>query len=241
MTRDDVVDNELCHRREDDDHESAQDRATERARRHPGIAFEVCEDAPDGFHAGEQGPWSTERAQAPRSLLRRSRLTKFERVIIEQIFISPGHNYFGHYGQAPGESPFRETPEIECVAGRGIRGDRFFDYKDDYKGQVTFFAREVFDDLSLELGLTTKSPGVLRRNIIVSGIDLNELIGAEFELQGVQFYGSAHCKPCDWMNLAFAPGAEPFLRPGKGGLRARILTDGKLCLGEAQLKLRQIA
>lgn len=160
-------------------------------------------------------------------------------MIIEQIFTSPGHNYFGHHGRLPGESPFCETPEIECVAGRGIRGDRFFDYKDDYQGQVTFFSREVFDELARELGLTNKSPGVLRRNVIVSGVDLNELIGVEFELQGVPFRGSQHCKPCDWMNLAFGPGAESFLRPGKGGLRARILSDGRIGVGDAQLKIRQ--
>jgi MOSC domain-containing protein YiiM len=162
-------------------------------------------------------------------------------VIIEQIFTSPGHNYFGHYGGPPGESPFLQVSEIECIAGHGIRGDRFFDYKDDYKGQVTFFSREVFDDLSFVLGLTTKSPGVLRRNVIVSGVDLNDLIGLEFELQGVQFYGSQHCKPCDWMNVAFGPGAERFLRDRKGGLRAKILTDGRLRLGEAELKIRQPA
>ena len=162
-------------------------------------------------------------------------------MVIEQIFTSPGHNYFGHYGREPDTFSLGEEKEIECVAGRGIRGDRFFDYKDDYQGQVTFFSREIFDDLSREFGLTTKSPGVLRRNLIVSGIDLNELIGVEFELQGVQFRGTQHCKPCDWMNLAFAPGTEPFLRPGKGGLRARILSSGRLSVGEAQLKILQAA
>ncbi len=159
---------------------------------------------------------------------------------IEQIFTSPGHNFVGHHGQPPGDSPLEEKTEIECVAGHGIRGDRFFDFKKNYQGQVTFFAREVFDDLSRAFDLT-KSPGVLRRNVIVSGVDLNELIGVEFELQGVQFRGTQHCAPCEWMNIAFAPGAEPFLRPGKGGLRARILTDGTLRLGAAQLKIGQPA
>lgn len=160
---------------------------------------------------------------------------------IERIFISPGHNYFGHYGKPPGTSPLQELTEIDCVAGRGIRGDRFFDYRDEYAGQVTFFAREIFDELVREFGLTTKSPGVFRRNVLVSGIDLNELIGLDFELQGVQFRGAQHCKPCDWMNLAFAPGTEPFLRPGKGGLRAKIVTSGRLWVGDAQLKIRQAA
>lgn len=162
-------------------------------------------------------------------------------MIIEQIFTSPGHNYFGHYGQAPDQFPLEERREIECVAGQGIRGDRFFDFKDDYQGQVTFFSHEVFAELAREFGLTTKSPGVLRRNVIVSGVDLNGLIGAEFELQGVQFRGTQHCKPCDWMNLGFAPGTEPFLRHGKGGLRARIVTDGRLSVGDGQLTILQPA
>ncbi len=161
-------------------------------------------------------------------------------MIIEQIFTSPGHNYFGHYGQAPGAYPLQETSEIECVAGHGIRGDRFFDYRDDYKGQITFFAREVFDALARALSLTTNSPGVLRRNVIVSGAQLNNLIGANFEVQGVHFHGAAHCKPCAWMDIAFAPGAEKFLA-GQGGLRARILSNGRISVGEAQLKILQAA
>ena len=162
-------------------------------------------------------------------------------MIIEQIFLSPGHNYFGHYGQEPDTFPFEEKQEIECVAGHGIRGDRFFDYAGDYKGQITFFAREDFDDLARAFGLTTKSPGVLRRNVIVSGAALNELTGVDFELQGVQFRGTQHCKPCVWMDRAFAPGAEKFLLPGKGGLRAKILSDGPISLGDAQLKILRSA
>ncbi len=161
-------------------------------------------------------------------------------MIIDQIFTSPGHNYSGHYGQPPDDFPFVESSTIECVAGHGIRGDRFFDYAEDYKGQITFFSREVFDLLSQSFSLTTKSPGVLRRNVIVSGVDLMELIGADFELQGVQFRGTAHCAPCHWMDSAFAPGTEKFLA-GRGGLRARILTDGRLSVGDAQLRVLQPA
>jgi len=161
-------------------------------------------------------------------------------VIIEQIFVSPGHNYFGHHGRLPDDFPLVETSEIECVAGHGIRGDRFFDYRDNYKGQITFFSREVFDLMSGTFGLTNKSPGLLRRNLLVSGIELNELIGADFTVQGVQFRGTAHCKPCYWMNTAVAPGAEEFLA-NRGGLRARILSDGRVRLGEAQLAILQPA
>jgi MOSC domain-containing protein YiiM len=155
---------------------------------------------------------------------------------IRQIFISEGHNYFGHHGRAPDDYPLVEVPQIECVAGRGIRGDRFYDYRDNYKGQITFFSFEVFERLTRHFGLTDKSPGAARRNVVVSGVELNDLIGEEFSIQGVRLRGTAHCKPCYWMDEAIAPGAERFLQ-GNGGLRAQILSDGVIAVGDAQLVL----
>ena len=157
-------------------------------------------------------------------------------MIIKQIFISPGHNYFGHHGKPPGDFPLIDVQRIECVAGHGIRGDRFYDYRENYKGQITFFSAEVFDEVCSAYCLTTKSAGVLRRNVIVSGIELNDLIGADFELQGVRFRGMDHCKPCYWMDVAFAPGAEDFLKD-RGGLRGQILTNGWIEVGDAKLKI----
>ncbi len=155
-------------------------------------------------------------------------------MFIRQIFISPGHNYFGHHGRAPDDYPLQEVDRVECVAGQGIRGDRFFDYKDDYKGQITFFSQEVFDSLRAKFPDVQKSPGVLRRNVIVSEVELKKLIGQEFSLQGIRFLGTAHCKPCYWLDTAFAPGAEKALA-GNGGLRAHILTNGCLTTGPAEL------
>jgi len=146
---------------------------------------------------------------------------------IRRLFISPGHNFFGHHEQPPGEHPTIEVLEVECVAWRGIKGDRFYDFKKDYKGQITFFAQEVFEALCAELNLPGKSPGATRRNVIVEGADLNALVGKDFEIQGVTFHGTAECHPCHWMDRMFAPGAEHFLQ-GRGGLRAKILTDGIL-------------
>jgi MOSC domain-containing protein YiiM len=159
-------------------------------------------------------------------------------VFIRQIFISPGHNYFGHHGKAPDDYPLVEVLRIDCVAGHGIRGDRFYDYRQNYKGQVTFFSSEVFAKLAGYFSLTSKSPGVLRRNIIVSGIDLPELIGEEFVIQGVRFRGTGHCRPCYWLDQAFAPGTEEFLKEN-GGLRAEILSDGVVAVGDAKLVLAE--
>lgn len=146
---------------------------------------------------------------------------------ILQIFISPGHNFLGHNGQSPGGHPNVAVDEVECVAGQGLVGDRFFGFKEDYQDQVTFLASEVFNDICGQLGVAGKSPGVTRRNIVTHGVDLNALIGKQFEVQGVRFQGMAECSPCHWMNDAIASGAEAALH-GRGGLRAKILTDGKL-------------
>ena len=143
------------------------------------------------------------------------------------LFISPGHNYFGHHGQPAGEKPILEVDQLECVAGQGIRGDRFFGFKENYKGQITFFSMEVFEALQAALQLPQPRPSATRRNVLTRGVDLNALIGHEFDLQGVRFAGAAECSPCYWMNTALGPGAEEWLR-GRGGLRARILTDGVL-------------
>ena len=149
------------------------------------------------------------------------------RIRIKHLFISPGHNFFGHHGKEPSTHPMVEQSEVHCLAGRGIEGDRFLDYKDDYKGQITFFSYEIFLGLCEKFAGVTASPAVLRRNVITEGVDLNALIGAEFEIQGVRFRGTAECSPCYWMDRAFAPGTEEALK-GNGGLRARILTDGRL-------------
>ena len=148
-------------------------------------------------------------------------------MIIRHLFISPGHNFFGHHGQSAGDHPLCAVSEIECVAGHGVAGDRFFDYGDNYKGQITFFSSEVFDDVSRRLGVPVSSPGVARRNVVTAGIDLNFLIGRTFAVQGVEFEGVCECKPCYWMDSAIAPGAEKALH-GRGGLRARILSSGRL-------------
>lgn len=146
---------------------------------------------------------------------------------IERIFISLGHNFVGHHGRPPGTHPNLPMKSIECVAGRGIRGDRYFDYKPNYKGQITFFSMERFERMCSELDLANAEPSATRRNVFTRGVNLEKLVGAEFQIQGVRFAGIEECRPCYWMNSALGEGAEEWLR-GRGGLRAAILSDGIL-------------
>jgi MOSC domain-containing protein YiiM len=146
---------------------------------------------------------------------------------IQKLFLSQGHNYFGRHGMEADTHELTEVTELECVAGHGIRGDRFFDYKPDYKGQITFFSLEVFETLCRELSLRDVDVSATRRNVITQGVDLNSLVGKEFDLQGLRFRGIEECRPCYWMNSAIGEGSEQWLK-GRGGLRAQILSDGVL-------------
>lgn len=146
---------------------------------------------------------------------------------IAHLFISPGHNFFGHHGQPAGTHPIVPVDQIECVSAQGIQGDRFFGFKHNYKGQITFFDMTVFEALQRELSLPNAHPAQTRRNVFTRNLKLDSLVGVEFEIQGVHFLGTEECRPCYWMNSALGPGAEEWLK-GRGGLRAAILSSGTL-------------
>ncbi len=156
-------------------------------------------------------------------------------ITIHHIFISPGHNYFGNRTQTPGPHPTLDVAAAEVKAGLGLVGDRFYGKGENFDGHITFFAWEVFQALQAEFAKPAATPVVFRRNVISEGVNLNQLIGQEFMLDGIRFRGTKHCAPCRWMDIGFAPGALKFLH-GRGGLRAQVLSDGVLHRGKAILQ-----
>lgn len=156
---------------------------------------------------------------------------------IHHLFTSPGHNYFGHHERPAGENPTEEHQAIELVAGRGIPGDRFFDWKADYKGQVTLIDLAVVEAVRAHAGTPDLPASAFRRNVVVSGIDLNALVGEKFLLNGILLEGTQECSPCYWMDRACGkPGTEQVMK-GRGGLRCRILESGTLRLGPVTLEI----
>lgn len=157
-------------------------------------------------------------------------------VEVTHLFISPGHNYYGRHGKGSEDHEILDCEEITLVAGRGVENDRFFDYKEDYKGQVTLFDLVTYERVMSEFELPDLEPSAFRRNVVIKGLDLNDLIGASFRLGGLELSGSEEAKPCYWMDEACAPGVENFLR-GSGGLRCRITMGGRLTKGTHALEL----
>ncbi|MFP6886784.1 MAG: MOSC domain-containing protein [Opitutales bacterium] len=155
-------------------------------------------------------------------------------VDILAFYVSHGHDFRGRHGKDRENNPVSSEEIVECVTGQGIRGDRYFGFKKNYKAQVTFFDEAVHQAVRAEFG-TSHTPDVYRRNVLLRGVDLNELIGKSFSLGEVEFEGVQECTPCYWMDEAVAPGTEDFLK-GRGGLRTRVLKNGTLRLGEMNLR-----
>lgn len=156
-------------------------------------------------------------------------------VDILAFHLSEGHDFRGNHGKPRQHNAILKPREIECVAGQGIRGDRYFGFKENYKAQVTFFDQAVHQAVR-EKFASDHPPETYRRNVLLGGADLNELIGKRFRLGEVEFEGVQECAPCYWMDQAVAPGTEEFLK-GQGGLRTRVLSNGTLRLGEHPFRL----
>ncbi len=175
-----------------------------------------------------------DNTNTPRQWAAATAISEWQAELLE-IWISPENIYRGRHEQGSLQRPAECVATIECVAGQGLRGDRYYGYKENFKGQVTFLAAETLDALRTHFGLPHLSAAVMRRNLIVRHVDLSEWVGRKFLYQGITFEGSEECKPCYWMDQAIAPGAEDFLKGNfQGGLRARILSSGTLRVASAQ-------
>jgi len=150
-------------------------------------------------------------------------------VVIHNIFTSPEHNYFTREKFDVGDAKTIEHDSIELSKGVGLKGDRF----EFSKYSITFLSLEVAQKVCKELDIDLDVK-LFRRNIIISGVHLNSLIGKRFKIDDVEFEGLAHCAPCTWMNAVMKKGAYASMR-GRGGLRVNVVNGGLLKKGYAEL------
>jgi MOSC domain-containing protein YiiM len=162
-------------------------------------------------------------------------------VVIVDLLSSPSHIYEGRPAEGPTQTLERVPVErIELRAGLGVVGDRYFGHSAHRAASVTLQSADALDALATELGLAN-APRLYetRRNILISGVDIDSMVGAEFELDSgegpVRFRAHSRANPCAWMDVTIAPGSHKGLRR-RGGVRGEPLTDGVLRVGPATLR-----
>jgi hypothetical protein len=146
---------------------------------------------------------------------------------IVQLLASPVHRFGGRPADGPVPSPPGElVEEIRIRAGLGIIGDRYFGKPAHRDASVTVIAQE-----SLPFGVDLRQ---VRRNILVCGIAVDDLVGSLLILDSgdgpVRLQVRRRANPCAWMDVTIGPGAWRALR-GKGGIRCTPSNDGLLRVG----------
>lgn len=120
---------------------------------------------------------------------------------------------------------------VRVHQGTGLEGDR-------YKGrttsrrQVTLIQQEHLPVIAACVGHEYVEAAVLRRNVMVSGINLLALKGKRFRVGEVLLEYTGPCDPCSKMEALLGPGGYNAMR-GHGGITARVLEDGEMAIGDA--------
>ncbi len=134
-------------------------------------------------------------------------------------------------GVRPGRrEPVVAVDAVQAIAGRGLAGDRMTQRPHRVR-QITVIAQEAIDDVARRLGLPPIDPAVLRRNVVVSGIDLAVARGQRLRLGEVWLDVTGPCDPCARMDEALGEGGCEAMRD-LGGLTAVVLQGGVLRVGD---------
>ena len=132
--------------------------------------------------------------------------------------------------------PAQALSEVHAVPGRGLAGDHYYlkigspERKTDASREVTLVEIEAIEavrrDYKIPLDL-----GETRRNLITQDVPLNHLVGKKFRVGEVTLQGIRLCEPCSHLAELTQQAVLPAL-VHRGGLRAQVLTEGNLLVGD---------
>jgi MOSC domain-containing protein YiiM len=134
-------------------------------------------------------------------------------------------------------SPAQSQASVRAVPGRGLEGDRYFGGTGTFSPhpqrpdfEVTLIQREHVEAFASLCGVSFTSREA-RRNLVTVGVDLNALVGREFRIGSVLVRGIRLCEPCNYLAKQTSPAVLRGLLH-KGGLRAQILSEGVIRVGD---------
>ncbi len=126
--------------------------------------------------------------------------------------------------------PMQEVNSVEVSPEGGLSGDRYG--KEGGHRQVTLIQSEHLQAITEFLGREgTLQPARLRRNLVISGINLIALKERRFRIGTALLEGTGACAPCSKMEQELGPGGYNAMR-GHGGITARVIEPGRIELGD---------
>jgi MOSC domain-containing protein YiiM len=134
--------------------------------------------------------------------------------------------------------PMEALQSVRAVPGKGLEGDRYFSGIGTFSrhpqrpdGEITLIEKEKLEAFAALSGLSFGAREA-RRNVVTEGVDLNSLVGKQFMLGEVLIQGLRLCEPCSHLaKTTFAEIMHGLVQ--KGGLRAQILSEGMIRVGDA--------
>jgi MOSC domain-containing protein YiiM len=137
-------------------------------------------------------------------------------------------------------APVSVVAEVQAQAARGLLGDRYDTARDGAR-QVTLIQAEHLPAIAAFLGRDGLDPALLRRNLVVAGINLQALKGRRFQVgESAVLEHSGECDPCTRMEEALGPGGFNAMRR-HGGITARVRASGLIRIGDAVTRLEDAA
>ena len=134
-----------------------------------------------------------------------------------------------------GVRPARHAPLLTPAAlhlapGDGVAGDHYSSRTGAARG-VTLIEQECLAAIFSYLGQHPPDPMLLRRNIMVSGINLDALRERRFRVGDAVLEHTGTCHPCSRMEALLGPGGYNAVR-GRGGITARVVSGGTVAVGD---------
>ena len=123
-----------------------------------------------------------------------------------------------------------EVEEVKVSVESGLEGDHYSG--SSKKRQVTLIQAEHLQAVASLLSVESIDPGLTRRNLLISGINLNALQDQRFQVGEVILETTGHCYPCSRMEENLGPGGYNAMR-GHGGITARVIRGGSIGKGQA--------
>ena len=135
---------------------------------------------------------------------------------------------------APEHEQLPEPVDSVDVTGEGLTGDRYLG-----RGDITLVEAEALEAFTEETGIGL-SHAEIRRQLLTTGIRLNDLLGKRFRVGGVEAVGAEWCEPCNHIESLTYPGVLKGM-VHRAGLRADIVQPGTIAVGDEVDEIRDAA